>query len=141
MYIHQNTDTKKKYTLGKEERVKSRKLIDLLFTSGHSFLIFPIRVHYLFLPGQQSVKAGFTASTRNFKKAVDRNRVKRLMREAYRLQLGEIKETVLKKQKHLLLFFVYTGKEFADFVVVKEKIKAALQKLTELTNENNSANT
>ena len=80
-----------RYTLGKEERLKSRKLIDQLFKEGKSFSSFPFRVVWKYLPSASDsfLKAGFTVSTKHFKKAVDRNRIRRLMKEAYRLQKNE----------------------------------------------------
>ena len=64
---------------GKTEKLKSRKQIDDLFARGKSFAIPPIRVSFQFLPAQEKpvFQAGVTASKRNFKKAVDRNRIKR----------------------------------------------------------------
>ena len=82
----------KTFGLGKRERLKSRKQIDNLFAEGKSFAVFPIRVTYSFMPtdGDALVQIGVTVSKRNFKKAVDRNRIKRLFREAYRLQKAEL---------------------------------------------------
>jgi ribonuclease P protein component len=75
------------------------------------------------------LQAGFSASSRNFKKAVDRNRIKRLMREAYRLQKNPLQEALQAKQKQLALFFIYTGKELPDYKTVSEKIGVILNKL------------
>ena len=69
--------------------------------------------------------------TRQFKKAVDRNRIKRLMREAYRLQKNELKELLIGKQKSLALFVIYTGKTIPDYPFVFEKMGKVLQKLSE----------
>jgi ribonuclease P protein component len=75
-------------TLGKKERLKSRKLIGRLFEEGTSIKNFPFRLVYLSteITSVFSVKASFSVPKRNFKKAVDRNRIKRLIREAYRLE-------------------------------------------------------
>ena len=79
-----------RYTLNKDDRLKSRKAIEYLFKEGKSFSIFPLRVLYTINAASEkptnNLRAGFSVSTRNFKKAVDRNRIKRLLREAYRLQ-------------------------------------------------------
>lgn len=80
-------------------------------------------------PTAPCLQAGFGASSRNFKKAVDRNRIKRLTREAYRLQKPILQEWLRKKDRSLALFFIYTGKELPDYEVVKDKIGLALQKL------------
>ena len=78
------------------------------------------------------MQAGFTVSARNFKKAVDRNRIKRLMREAYRLQKNPLREHLQESRKSIAVFFVYTGNELPQYDVVFEKINAALQKLEKL---------
>ncbi|MES1226963.1 MAG: ribonuclease P protein component, partial [Bacteroidota bacterium] len=80
----------KQFTLGKKERLKSRKSIEQLFNEGKSFAVSPCRVFYMILPFNATstsfiVQFGAGVSTKNFKKAVDRNRIKRLVREAYRL--------------------------------------------------------
>jgi ribonuclease P protein component len=121
----------KTFGLGKKEKLKSRKQIEDLFANGKSFALFPIRVTYSFLPAQDGplVQIGVTASKRNFKKAVDRNRIKRLLREAYRLQKKELLEAVNQKKYSVLLFFMYTDKTVASFSVVKLAMNGCLKKL------------
>ncbi|MHA4808191.1 ribonuclease P protein component [Flavitalea flava] len=77
----------------------------------------------------QRLKAGFGASSRNFKRAVDRNRIKRLTREAYRLQKQDLLEFLEINGLALAIFIIYTGKEVPDYQTVREKIGVALQKL------------
>ena len=79
--------------------------------------------------GGSPVQAGFGAGSRHFKKAVDRNRIKRLSREAYRLQKLPLLELLKKKERSLVLFFIYTGKELPDYRTVSDKIGVLLQKL------------
>ena len=78
----------KHYGFGKDEKLKSRKSIDELFEKGKSFTVSQVRVSYKFSKTTDSptLLAGVTVSKKYFKKAVDRNRIKRLLREAYRLQ-------------------------------------------------------
>ena len=69
------------------EKLKSKKLLDALFSSGKKINGFPIKLVYKPLDFEDDclIKVGVSVPKRNFKKAVDRNRIKRLMREAYRL--------------------------------------------------------
>jgi len=83
---------------------------------------------------------GVGVSAKNFKRAVDRNRVKRLTREAWRLQKNELKEKTKAAQMQLNVFFIYTGKELPDFKTVKDKVAVALKKLADKIDENISAN-
>jgi ribonuclease P protein component len=75
------------------------------------------------------LQAGFGASSRHFKKAVDRNRIKRLGREAYRLQKEPLLRRLTEKGLSLAVFFIYTGKELPEQATVTEKIGVILQKL------------
>ena len=68
-------------------------------------------------------------SGKNFKRAVDRNRVKRLTREAYRLQKKQLQEATIEKKLQLNIFFIYTGKELPNYALVREKIEVVLKKL------------
>ena len=68
---------------------------------------------------------------KHFKRAVDRNRVKRLVREAYRTQKQPLKELAKSKGVTLKVFFVYTGKELPLYIDVKEKVEMILKKLEE----------
>lgn len=141
-------EKKIRYTLGKNERLKSRKLIEQLFKTGKSFSSFPFRVIYLLAAtdnGKETtdhrqqttgIQAGFSVSSRNFKRAVDRNRIKRLMREAYRLQKNDLLQQLLPDNKKLTLFFIYTGNEVPDHELVFIKIMKALKQLQKIANEN-----
>lgn len=131
----------KRYGFGRKEKLKSRKQIDELFLNGKSFSTFPLRVTYQFLPAQEPVvQVGVTAGKKYFKKAVDRNRIKRLIREAYRLQKNDLNEVLKQRGNKGFLFFVYTDKTIASFAIVKEAMNKALKRLEKLveTNENPS---
>lgn len=79
------------------------------------------------------VQAGFGAGSRHFKKAVDRNRIKRLCREAYRLQKQPLYDHLGSRGLTLAVFFIYTGKDLPDYQTVTGKIAVILQKLVRET--------
>lgn len=78
------------------------------------------------------MQAGFTVSSRNFKKAVDRNRIKRLMRECYRLQKIELKNSLEKNNKMLAVFFIYRGNEMPEYSDIFDKMGGALRRLEKI---------
>jgi ribonuclease P protein component len=120
----------KQFTLGKQERLKSRKTIEQLFTEGKKFMLSPFRIFYLFDPMKNSpLQFGVGVSTKNFKKAIDRNKIKRIIREAYRLQKLPLQKKLKEKNLHLNLFFIYTAKELTDYKVIYDKMDLVLQKL------------
>jgi ribonuclease P protein component len=130
----------KKFGFGKEEKLKSRKKIDELFLRGKSFTVSPVRVSYQFFhaPDAAILQAGVTVSKKHFKKAVDRNRIKRLLREAYRLQKNELVEIIKEKGKQGFVFFMYTDKTILSFGIIREAMNKCLLRLQKLANENHS---
>ena len=122
-----------RFRFPKAERLKSRKQIDRLFADGKAFSVFPVRTIYQFAPAENgSLQVGVTASKKHFKKAVDRNRIKRLLREAYRLQKEELFLQVKASQNSCVLFFIYTDKTIADFETVKTAMAKSLQRLSKI---------
>jgi ribonuclease P protein component len=146
------------YTLVKNERLKSRKTIDQLFTSGKSFSLFPFKVIYqkspsVFSDEQQAtsnqpasqagnhLQAAFSVSKKHFKKAVYRNRIKRLMREAYRLQKTELQNQLQQSNAGLSVFILYVNKELPEYTLVVTKMNAVLKRLQKIMNEKTVTNT
>ncbi len=119
------------YSYNKKEKLKSRKLLDQLFTKGKSVSAFPLKVFYGVLPAEttETVQAGVGVSARNFSKAVDRNRIKRLLREAYRLNKTALHDALHAQQKKAAVFILYVGKEKPEFATLNEMMPLVLQKL------------
>ena len=125
----------KSHSLGKDERLKSRKGINSLFESGKKITLFPYRLLYQIEKGTGTIQAGFTVSSKHFPRAVDRNRIKRLSREAYRLQNTALKVAIPANHKRLQLFFVYTGREILSHEEISVLIKKMLDKLVRIIYE------
>ena len=119
------------YSYNKKEKLKSRKLLDQLFTKGKSVSAFPLKVFYGVLADEnaETVQAGVGVSARNFSKAVDRNRIKRLLREAYRLNKSVLHDALNADQKKVAVFFLFVGKEKPEFAALQETMPQVLQKL------------
>ena len=126
-----STGSIKKFTLSSEERLKSRKKIQELFAAGKAINLSPFKIIFQIHTDPSPLQFGVAVGTRQFKKAVDRNRNTRLIRESYRLQKNELKDLLITKEKSLALFVIYTGKTIPDYPFVFEKIGKVLQKLSE----------
>ena len=122
----------RQFSLHKNERLKKRKEIESLFREGRSFAHTPFRIYYSISVNKTSneyLQFGVGVSKKFFKKAVSRNRIKRLIREAYRLQKTGLKELIQKNEKSLKVFFIYTGNEMPEYHLVFEKVAFVLRKL------------
>jgi ribonuclease P protein component len=122
----------KRFGLMKKEKLKSRKAIDALFNLKNRFSLAPIQVRYSFnndLNLDSPVKIGFGCSKKQFKKAVQRNRVKRLMRESYRLQKHHFTEVTEQQKKTATVFFIYTAPTLPDYKLVYETVGKCLKHL------------
>lgn len=105
-----------RYTLRAGERLKREQHIKALFQNGKALSVFPVRVIWLLAApdGRSPVRAGFSAPKKRFRHATDRNRIKRLLREAWRLQQPAL-YPCLPEEKQLQLFLLYTGKALPDY--------------------------
>jgi ribonuclease P protein component len=132
-------DTKKRHCFPKAEHLKSRKQIEQLFAGGPSFFTHPLKVywHLNAIEGAElpAIKVGVSASKRNFKKAADRNRVKRLIRETYRLNKDRLQQSPEKNSFSLEIFFIYVDKTLPTFDVLEVKMKACLTRLKKIVEE------
>ncbi len=115
-------------TFRKEEKLKKKNLITELFASGKSASVFPLKMVFLENDHESpfKVKAGVSVSKRNFKSAVDRNRIKRLMRESYRKNKHLIYNDDDTK-KHILMF-IYQAKREVSYEKMEEKMNELIQK-------------
>lgn len=116
------------YTFPKEEHLCSKRSIALLFSKGSSFNLYPLRFVYLtpqdMPPAQTQVL--ISVSKRYFKRATDRNRLKRQMREAYRLNKYLLTQN--QEQAPRLLGILYIGKEKKSFAVIQKKLISGLER-------------
>lgn len=110
------------------EKLKSKKSFDQLFSEGKSVKAFPLRLVYVPLgEGSECHKIGVSAPKRSFKRAVDRNRLKRLMREAFRKNKFLIDNTSTK----YALLFLYTGKTIEPYDCLFSAVEKILHKFIE----------
>ncbi|MDX8552357.1 ribonuclease P protein component [Tenacibaculum sp. 1B UA] len=124
-----------RFTLGKEERLKSKKLIGRLYEEGKVIKVFPLRMVYIQTEHTSKFPAqvGVSVPKRNFKKAVDRNRIKRLLRETYRKEKYTIYETVDKPYVFMISYLARDEWKYAD---LEHKMKKLLTKfITEVTQD------
>lgn len=114
------------FTFPKKEKLKSPKLIEQLFAEGQSITRFPLRLLYLEtqLPRETQVQAAVTVSRRSFRNAVDRNRIKRLMRESYRHNKALVFNNI---EGRFAFLFLYLGKEIPTFKEMECSMQSLLQ--------------
>ena len=115
------------FTFPNKEKLKSKKLIEQLFAEGKSISSYPVKLIYLKveLPADVQIQAGVTVPKKNFKSAVKRNRIKRLLRESYRLNKG----VVFNNSKGAFAFlFLYLGKDLPSSQQIEAQMKSVLEK-------------
>jgi ribonuclease P protein component len=112
-------------TFPKQEKLKSRKIIKDLFEKGSSFYLYPFKI--VFIKNSDTVASAlpqilFSVSKRNFKRAVKRNRIKRLLREAYRLNKQELIKKIPSSFFPLAIGIMYVSKEELSFDIIQNKL-------------------
>ncbi len=125
------------FTFQKKDKLKSRKQTQFLFAKGQSMNAFPIKLIYTIESNEPgSLQTGVGAPSRTFRKAVARNRVKRLLREGFRLERPYFlasSASALNKLR-VNLFFLYTDATVISQKEIQEKIKQLLSRLSEKIN-------
>ncbi|GAB2622793.1 ribonuclease P protein component [Belliella aquatica] len=121
------------HTLSKNERLHSKKSIKELFDKGSSFFLYPFKVLYLDLPLEliETNQVLFSVSKKKIKKAVDRNQVKRRIKEAYRLNKHLLANAEVKKK----IALIYVSSDIPSFKKIEPVIQKILIKLDHLSNE------
>lgn len=114
------------FKYSKNEKLKSKNTIDLLFSEGKSVSKYPLRLVYVENPSENEVlKFGVSVSKKYFKKAVDRNYFKRILRECYRLNKTILLENI---EKNYAIMFFYQTKERLSYQEINEKTVLLFEK-------------
>ena len=123
-----------KQTLGKQERLKSKILLGKLYKEGSSVKSFPLRMVYIQADHSSNYPAqvGVSVPKRNFKKAVSRNRIKRLLRESYRKQKQLVYNSI---DKPYVFMISYIGKEEFSYAEIEVKMEKLLNAFVEKINQ------
>ncbi len=118
-----------KLSLNRSSSLKSRSVIQSIFKERNGFIQYPIRVSYIKQPLKLGVKIVFSVPKKRFKKAPDRNRIKRQLREAYRLNQFEFKSALDQLETGIAIYIGFVSDEFPAFSLLDEKIKLSLIRL------------
>lgn len=126
-------------SLNKAERIKKRDDIQRLFKEGKVEFSHPFKLYHLLSTEKNEAPLLFGVSVpkKMFKRAVDRNLLKRRIREAYRIHQAELKELMLKQERSLCIMPVYIANEIHDFKQIEDKIILLLQRLLRIYEQDN----
>jgi ribonuclease P protein component len=118
-------------TFKKVERLRSSKVIKQLFNAGDSFLVYPLKVNWLISneEGRYPARVLISVSRKNFRRASERNQLKRLIREAYRKNKYILHDFLVEKQLQCDFSLVFIGKEAISYSILEEKIIKLLERL------------
>lgn len=121
-----------KLTFGKDKRLKSQKKIERLFLSGKRAQSFPLKSVFFMDPDQPAgIEIAVSVPKKLFKKSVDRNLLKRRMREAFRLHQHQ-----LKPQNKLEVMFIYSANEILEFSKIEKAMLVLIGSLNSISNDN-----
>ena len=116
-------------TFRKEERLCSRRLIDQLYTEGHRLMAFPFSVQWMTVPSVTPCQVMIVAPKRKFKHAVDRNHVRRLTRECYRLRKDNLHAFLQEHGISIVFSLVYIHNEILPYEQLGHKMDKLLDML------------
>ena len=119
------------FSFPKEERLHANRLIEAVFKNSLSINFYPFKVNWFF-SGEEiisPVQMLVTVPKKKFKRAVDRNLLKRRIKEAYRLNKTALVESVKTRQQHLVVALIYIAPEPLTYKEIEEKIILILQRL------------
>lgn len=125
-----------RYFFRRHQKLKSAKEIGVLMQTGKRFTLKSYVVFYQFVPQNKGIKAAVAAGKKSLKKATSRNRIKRLMRESYRLLLPSLEEHLKKNNHGLRIFFLFNRKDIPGYNEVYEDFTAIKKRLMKLSDEN-----
>lgn len=119
------------FNLSKNDRLCSRNAIGELFDGGETFFVFPLKLVFIKRKSiaEPRLKAAFSVSKRNFKRAVMRNYLKRLMRETYRQNKSALAASLAQSGEQVNVMFIYAVKELKDYKTVEKSMIKCLDKL------------
>ena len=120
------------FTLGKEERLKSNLSIQELLKQGKTISSYPLKMYWNFSPDMHQkypARAAISVPKRKFRKAVDRNLMKRRIREAYRLNKHILYDTLYQRQQKIQLIILLLSDEFIPYAQLEKGIRELLLKL------------
>ena len=117
------------FTFKKEERLCSRRLIDQLYAEGHRLMAFPFSVQWMVVPNLSPSQVLIVAPKRKFKHAVDRNRVRRLTRECYRLRKPDFYAFLEEHSISIVFSMVYVHNEIMPYEQLGKKMDKLLETL------------
>lgn len=120
------------FTFQRAERLKSRKTIGKLFKEGHSIISYPVRFVWIKVEtplGEFPVQMALSVPKRSFPKAVDRNRLRRKIREAYRLHKHSLYQELDSQEQQFALMVIYVAKETLTFQEIEKGVKKGFGKM------------
>lgn len=128
-----------RYTFSKQERISGKKQFEVLVKEGKSFSVFPFRVVWMETGKDQLFPAqvAFAVPKRNFKSAVKRNRVKRILRESYRRNKAFFYQDLEKRNMHMKAMFIYIPRELPKLKETDGKIILTLRRLIKAADAGN----